>query len=62
MANHDFTKAIEWWQKAIQAHKAAGMKYVVTPWAPVPKNLKEAQTLCDYHNTVGKMCRESGLI
>ncbi|MGI6242553.1 MAG: sugar phosphate isomerase/epimerase family protein [Prevotella sp.] len=61
LANHDFTKAMKWWDKAIKAHKDAGMKYIVTPYGPVPKTLKEAQTLCDYHNAVGKKCREAGI-
>ena len=43
--NHDFTAALQWWDQAIAAHKAAGMTYLVTPSGPVPKNLKEAQTL-----------------
>jgi len=61
LAAHDFTKAMKWWDKAIKAHKAAGMKYIVTPWAGVPKTLKDAQTMCDYYNAVGKKCREAGL-
>lgn len=60
--NHDFTAAMKWWKEAIKAHKAAGMTYIVTPWGDVPKTLEEAQTLCDYHNAVGKLCRESGLL
>lgn len=62
LANHDFTEALKWWDKAIKAHKAAGMKYIVTPGWGVPKNLKEAQTMCDYHNAIGKKCREAGLL
>ena len=62
LKNHDFTEAMKWWQQAIKAHKAAGMKYLVSPWANVPKTLKDAQTLCDYHNAIGKMCKEAGLL
>lgn len=61
LRNHDFTKALRWWDQAIAAHKAAGMKYIVTPWGPVPKTLKDAQTICDYYNEVGARCREAGL-
>ena len=61
LADHDFTKAMQWWDKCIAAHKAAGMKYIVTPWGPVPKNLKDAQTLCDYHNAVGEKCNAAGI-
>ena len=48
-------------RQAIAAHKAAGMEYIVTPGWGVPKNLKDAQTMCDYANEIGKMCREAGL-
>lgn len=61
IANHDFTEAMKWWNEAIAAHKAAGMTYLVTPWGNVPKTLEEAQTLCDYHNTIGAKCNEAGL-
>lgn len=59
--NHDFTAALRWWQKAIADHKAAGMTYIVSPWWDVPKTLKDAQTLCDYANAIGSLCREAGL-
>lgn len=60
--NHDFTEALKWWDKCIAAHKAAGMKYIVTPWGGVPKNLKDGQVICDYYNAVGKKCRENGIL
>lgn len=61
LKKHDFTEALLWWDKAIADHKAAGMKYIVTPWCATPKTLQEAQTLCDYHNAVGEKCRAAGL-
>lgn len=61
LANHDFDEAMKWWDEAIAAHKAAGMKYIVTPWGNVPKTLEEAKTLCDYHNAIGQKCNEAGL-
>ncbi len=62
LKNHDFTEAMKWWDEAIKAHKAAGMTYLITPWAGVPKTLKEGQTLCDYHNAIGKRCKEAGIL
>ena len=59
--NHDFTAALQWWDQCIAAHKAAGCTYLITPWGPVPKNLKEAQVWCDYHNEIGKRCNAAGL-
>lgn len=61
LKNHDFTEALRWWDKAIADHKAAGMKYIVTPGWGVPKTQKEAQTLCDYANAIGEKCRAAGL-
>ena len=59
--NHDFTEAMKWWDQCIAAHKAAGMKYIVTPYGGVPKDLKDGQVWCDYHNAIGQKCRESGI-
>lgn len=61
LKNHDFTAALNWWKQAIKAHKDAGMKYLVSPGTNMPKTLKEAQTICDYHNEIGKMCKDAGL-
>ena len=61
LKNHDFTEALRWWDKAIADHKAAGMKYIVTPGWGVPKTQEEAQTLCDYANAIGQKCRAAGL-
>lgn len=59
--NHDFTEAMKWWDQCIAAHKAAGMKYIVTPYCGVPKNLTGGQVWCDYHNAIGQKCRENGI-
>ncbi len=59
--NHDFSKAMKWWDEAIPAHKAAGIKYIISATAPMPKNLKQGQTLCDYHNAVGAKIRAAGM-
>ena len=61
LKNHDFIEALRWWDKAIADHKAAGMKYIVTPGWGVPKTLEEAQTMCDYANAIGEKCRAAGL-
>ena len=62
LKNHDFTNALKWWKEAIKAHKEAGLTYIVTPSDHFPKSLEEAKTLCDYHNEVGKLCKEAGII
>jgi sugar phosphate isomerase/epimerase len=57
----DFTAPLAWWDEAIEAHLAAGMKYIVAPWMEVPKTLADLQTYCDYYNAIGKKCKEKGL-
>ena len=61
LASGDFTAALEWWDQAIAAHKAAGMSYIVTPVMGLQKDLKDLKTYCDYLNAVGKKCAEAGI-
>lgn len=61
LAGHDFEEALKWWDDAIAAHKAAGMSYIVTPWMAAPASAEEAQTLCDYHNVIGRKCNAAGI-
>ncbi|UZJ66253.1 hypothetical protein OKW96_09405 [Sphingobacterium sp. KU25419] len=60
LATGDFSKALEWWVKAIEAHKAAGMQYIVTPWMEVPKTIKDLDTQCKYLNEVGNFVVKTG--
>ncbi|WP_019540819.1 sugar phosphate isomerase/epimerase family protein [Proteiniphilum acetatigenes] len=50
-----------WWDTAIQAHKEAGMKYIVTPWMPTPATLADLQAYCDYYNQIGEKCNAAGI-
>lgn len=61
LASGNFDEAMKWWDQCIADHKAAGMKYIVTPWMSVPKTVKDLQTYCDYFNEIGKRCKEAGL-
>lgn len=61
LASKDFSEAMKWWDQCIDAHKAAGMSYIVAPWMNTPKSLKDLQTYCEYFNEVGKKCKEKGL-
>ncbi len=61
-------ETLRWWEDCISAHKAAGMKFIVTPWvyfensgSSVPKTLAELKIYCDYLNTVGKMVSDAGM-
>lgn len=62
LASKDFSESLRWWDKCIDAHKAAGMTYIVAPWMEVPKNLKDLQTYCEYYNEIGKRCKEKGIL
>lgn len=62
LATGDFSESLKWWDQCIAAHKAAGMKYIVTPYMGVPKTLKDLKSYCDYYNEIGKRCKENGLL
>lgn len=62
LASGDFTESLKWWDECIATHKAAGMKYIVTPWMEVPKTLKDLETQCRYLDAVGAKCRQQGIL
>jgi len=57
----DFTKEMEWWDNAIAAHKAAGMKFIVAPGFKMPADSAEMKRTADYFNAIGKKCAEAGM-
>jgi len=57
----DFTAALAWWDACIDAHKAAGITYIVSPWLDKPATLAELKVQCDFLNEVGKKCFEKGI-
>lgn len=57
----DWDAVWKWWDTAIAAHKAAGMKYIVKPSMPTPKTLADLKVYCDYYNKVGEKCNAAGL-
>ena len=61
LASGNFQGALAWWDQCIAAHKAAGMKYLVNPGVNYPRNLKEAQVICDYLNKIGERANAAGL-
>lgn len=61
-ASGDFTEALAWWDQAIAAHKAAGLKYIVVPWMSETETLAELKVRCDYLNAIGKKCAENGIL
>jgi len=50
-----------WWDQCINAHKAAGMKYIVMPSMPKPENTGQLQAYCEYFNQIGEKCKAAGM-
>ena len=57
----NFDNALKWWVECIDAHKRAGMQYIVNPGIPFPKTLAEADVMCKYLNKVGEMVNAAGM-
>ena len=53
--------ALKWWTECIEAHKRAGMKYIVNPGVNFPKTLAEAEIICKDLNKVGEMVNAAGM-
>ena len=59
----EWDEAMQWWEECIQAHKGAGIEFIVQPWMGSAgySSLSGLQAFCDYFNTVGQMCNENGI-
>lgn len=61
IASTNMDEIWQWWDVAIQAHKAAGMQYLVVPSMPKLKTLADLKLYCDYFNQIGEKCNAAGL-
>ncbi|MBA4322558.1 MAG: sugar phosphate isomerase [Odoribacter sp.] len=54
---------MEWWDACIEAHVAAGAKFIVQPsmGRSAYKSLAGLKTYCDYFNAVGEKCNAKGI-
>ena len=59
--NPNWTEIWAWWDQCIAAHKAAGMKYIVTASMPTPATKEDLQLYCDYYNKIGEKCNAAGI-
>ena len=53
-----------WWSRAAEAHAAAGMKYMVMPYAPFEgenANFDNVKRYCDYFNGIGMITAASSI-
>lgn len=61
IASGDFSAKMTWWEQAVAAHKAAGMKYMVAPGINIPETLEGLKVVCNYMNAIGKLVKENGM-
>lgn len=59
----NWNETMEWWQTAIDAHAAAGVKYITQPWMGSAgyESLEGLKMFCDYFNKIGEMCHAKGI-
>jgi sugar phosphate isomerase/epimerase len=62
-AEGSLDEVLAWWEQALDAHKEAGVKYVVQPSMGRigHESLEGLKRYCDYFNQVGQMANERGL-
>ncbi len=53
-------ETMDWWDKAIEAHAAAGVPYIVQSWMGKAgyDSLEGLKNFCEYFEIVGKKCNE----
>ncbi|HKM92459.1 MAG TPA: TIM barrel protein [Prolixibacteraceae bacterium] len=58
-----WSETMEWWDVCIDAHKAAGVKYIVQPFMDQKGygSIEDLQSYCEYFNIVGEKCNSNGI-
>ncbi len=61
-ADH-WDETMAWWDMAIAAHKAAGVKWIVQPWMSKEgyQSLEGLKKYAKYFNAVGEKCKANGI-
>jgi sugar phosphate isomerase/epimerase len=59
----NYQETMDWWDKCIEAHSAAGCKYIVQPSMSrqAYESLEGLKAYCDYFNEVGAKCNAKGI-
>jgi sugar phosphate isomerase/epimerase len=60
----NWDKTMAWWDMCIDAHKAAGVKWIVQPWMGEEgyKSLDGLKKYIEYFNAVGEKCKDKGIV
>ncbi len=60
---NNWDDAMAWWDQAIEAHLAAGVKYIVQPSMSQAgyESLEGLKRYCEYFNTIGEKCNAHGI-
>jgi sugar phosphate isomerase/epimerase len=59
----NWEKVMRWWDDCIEAHAAAGVKWIVQPWMGKVgyESAEGLKRYCDYFNAVGEKCNAKGI-
>ncbi len=59
----NWENTMQWWDKAIAAHKEAGVEYIVQPSMGKEgyESLEGLKKYCEYFEAIGEKCNEAGL-
>lgn len=59
----NMAKTMAWWDACIDAHVAAGAKFLVQPFmgAAAYRSLDTLKLYCDYFNKIGEKCKAKGI-
>lgn len=59
-----YAETMAWWDKCIDAHLAAGVKWIVQPFMGREgyENIEGLKRYCDYFNEIGDKCRKKGIM
>ena len=60
----NWDETMTWWDVCIDAHAAAGVKYIVQPFMDQKGygSLADLKLYCDYFNAVGEKCNDKGIL
>ncbi len=58
-----WAETMAWWDVCIEAHKTAGVKWIVQPWMDNAgyESLDGLKRYCEYFNAVGEKCNAAGI-